>query len=410
MHLTGRYPAWWEGRRFQAANRWWASSTSNETTRDNCQRVLLGENDEWGTGAIPAADILSLKLSRGLSGAVDYATIRFHCGGRSRVSFKSYEQERKKWQGETLDGVWFDEEPPVEIYSEGLTRTNATGGITMLTATPLLGMTRVVLYFYPHPNTADRSLTQMTLEDAGHYSEAERKQIIASYEPYEREARVKGIPMLGSGRVFPIADSQIAVKPFEHPPHWPVLGGIDFGWDHPTAAVLMAHDRDSDCLYIMRAYKQGETTPAHHASTLRRWGSVLWAWPHDGYQHDKGSGKTLAELYRQEGLKMLREHASFEDGGFGLEAGLMEMLDRMRGGRWKVFDHLESWFQEIHTYHRKDGKVVKEMDDLLSASRVAMMAKRFARTQEPAGGEWPDYVGIQYDPLPRRRGPGRVVG
>jgi phage terminase large subunit-like protein len=41
--------------------------------------------------------------------------------------------------------VWFDEEPPPDIYSEGLTRTNATGGITMITFTPLLGMSEVVL-------------------------------------------------------------------------------------------------------------------------------------------------------------------------------------------------------------------------------------------------------------------------
>ena len=68
-------------------------------------------------------------------------------GGASVLVFKNYAQGRQKWQGETLDGVWFDEEPPLEIYTEGLTRTNETGGFTMVTFTPLLGMSEVVRMF-----------------------------------------------------------------------------------------------------------------------------------------------------------------------------------------------------------------------------------------------------------------------
>jgi phage terminase large subunit-like protein len=64
-----------------------------------------------------------------------------------RLGFKSYDQGREKWQGETLDVVWFDEEPPMDIYMEGLTRTNATGGMVYLTFTPLLGMSDVVHMF-----------------------------------------------------------------------------------------------------------------------------------------------------------------------------------------------------------------------------------------------------------------------
>ena len=68
-------------------------------------------------------------------------------------------------------------------------------------------------------------------------------------------------------------------------------------------------------------------------------------------------------------------------GGNGVEAGVLEMLDRMQTGRWKVFSHLSDWFEEFRMYHRKDGKIVKEMDDLLSSSRYAMMMKRFAITK-----------------------------
>ena len=161
-----------------------------------------------------------------------------------------------------------------------------------------------------------------------------------------------------------------------------MLGGIDFGWDHPTAAVKVAWDRDADCIYVVAAYRVKEQTPVIHAAALKAWGkSLKWAWPHDGLQHDKGSGEQLAELYRLQGLELLPERATFDDGSNGVEAGLMDMLDRMQTGRLKVSKHLTEWFDEFRLYHRKDGKVVKERDDLMSATRYAIMMLRFAEPE-----------------------------
>jgi phage terminase large subunit-like protein len=75
---------------------------------------------------------------------IDHVVVRHASGGHSTLGFKSYAQGRPRWQGETLDFVWFDEEPPEDIYTEGLTRTNATGGMVWLTFTPLLGKSAVV--------------------------------------------------------------------------------------------------------------------------------------------------------------------------------------------------------------------------------------------------------------------------
>jgi phage terminase large subunit-like protein len=69
--------------------------------------------------------------------------------------FKAYEQGRAKWQADTLNGVWFDEEPPLDIYTEGLTRTNATWGLVMLTFTPLKGMSDVVQMFLSDTDLKD---------------------------------------------------------------------------------------------------------------------------------------------------------------------------------------------------------------------------------------------------------------
>ena len=226
----------------------------------------------------------------------------------------------------------------------------------------------------------------MTIDDVDHYSAEEKARIIASYPPHEREARAKGIPTMGSGRVFPVPEEQIKTEPKAIPRHWPQINGVDFGWDHPFAAVNVAWDRDADCVYVCRAYRQREATPIIHAAAIRPWGEwIPCAWPHDGYQHDKGSGDQLAELYRGQHLNMLAEQATHPEGGNGVEAGLMEMLDRMQTGRLKVFANLGEWFEEFRLYHRKDGKLVKERDDLMSATRYAIMMLRFAVTQQING-------------------------
>ena len=85
-----------------------------------------------------------------------------------------------------------------------------------------------------------RHVTQMTIYDAEHYTDEDREAIIASYLPHERDARAKGIPVLGSGKVFPIEEEKIACDPIAIPPHWMHIGGMDFGWDHPFGAVKLA--------------------------------------------------------------------------------------------------------------------------------------------------------------------------
>lgn len=398
MHLTGLYPDWWKGRRYDRPTTWMAGSESGELTRKGVQRLLLGPpqlREQWGTGAIPKALIDGQPpMKPGVPDAVASIAVNHISGGQSVIQFASYDQGRTKWQADTLDGVWFDEEPPQDIYFEGLTRTNATGGMVLVTFTPLLGMSEVVRRFIMEkaPGT---TVVNMTIYDAKHYTKEQADAIVATYPPHEREARAKGIPTLGSGRIFPLADDALKVEAFDVPAHWVQIGGIDFGWDHPTAAARLAWDRDSDCLYVTACYRKKEATPVIHSAALKPWGDwVPWAWPHDGLQHDKGSGDQLAELYRKNGLNMLPERATFEDGTNGVEAGLAEMLERMQTGRLKVFSHLEEWFEEFRLYHRKDGKVVKEADDLMAATRYAVMMKRHATTKpKPMSMVIPRWVG-----------------
>lgn len=385
FHMTGVYPDWWQGKRFPGPQIWWVGSETGELTRDGAQIKLLGQYGQFGSGAIPkpllAGDPL---MARGIPAAAEIFNVKHSSGGISQGVFKAYADGREKWQAGTVHGVWLDEEPDAEIYSEALTRTNATEGIVLLTLTPLKGMSDVVRRFYPKPDTDDRAIVSMTIDDVDHFSPEQKQKILNSYQPFEREARLRGIPMLGSGKIFPVPEDWIVVQCRPVPEHWRRIGGLDFGWDHPTAAVELAWDKEADCIYVTKEYRARRETPVIHAAAVKPW-NLTWAWPHDALQHDKGSGEQLASLYKKNGLRMLSERAQFPDErGNGVEAGITEMLERMQTGRWKVMDNCQMWLEEFRSYHRKDGKIVKEYEDIISASRYAMMCLRYSHARKDA--------------------------
>lgn len=390
MHATGRYPDWWTGRRFHRSVSILVGSESAELTRKGVQRLLVGppqKREEWGTGAIPKDCLSGHSMKSGVPDAVASVTVKNEYGGESVIQFNSYDQGRTKWQADTIDIVWMDEEPPLDIYTEALTRTNATGGIVFVTFTPLMGMSQVVKRFLME-KPEGTTVTRMTIEDAEHYTPEERARIIATYPEHEREARARGIPIMGSGLVFPVAESAITVAPFEIPPHWARINGVDFGWGHPSGFACLAHDRDTDTVYVYDAWKLKETPVMTQAGIVlgKGYQHIPWAWPHDGLQHDKGSGEILKDQYAKFGMSMIGERAQFENrpdgkpGGNSLEAGVSMMLERMQTRRLRVFSHLEDWFSEFRLYHRKDGIIVKEDDDILSATRYALMMLRRAKT------------------------------
>ena len=154
MNMFGAdiYPNGWQGRRFHRPISAWVGGKSSKETRDIVQAALLGDPediDRLGTGSIPKADIIDSSLTRltGVSNAYDTCMIKHQSGGKSRLGFKSFDQGRERWQGAKRDLIWCDEEPPLSIYMEAKTRTNAANGIVLVTFTPLLGMSEVVRLF-----------------------------------------------------------------------------------------------------------------------------------------------------------------------------------------------------------------------------------------------------------------------
>ena len=158
-HLTGRYPAWWEGKRFDGPVRAWCCAKLNDKLRETLQPYLLGDYKQargygshvTGTGLIPldAIDQTSIRPLHGVPGVIAEIKIRHVSGGYSTLGFKSYRQGRAAFEGTAQDFILCDEEPDNDIYSECVIRTTTTKGLIVLTFTPLDGVTDVVKRFMP---------------------------------------------------------------------------------------------------------------------------------------------------------------------------------------------------------------------------------------------------------------------
>lgn len=390
VHLTGLYPEWWKGRRFDRPVKAWAASESTTVVREVAQTKLCGlagSVEDFGTGFIPKRCFAGKPTMARGAVADSYDTIKvYHHNkdgiqdGISVLSFKSYEQGRTKFQGSTLDFIWWDEEPPEDIYTEGNARWTATGGMSFITFTALKGQTTIVLKFLNEPSLK-RDMVRMGVKDAAHMTPERIADAMAKYPVHEHAARINGEILLGEGRIFTTPEEHILfpiAQPI--PPHWALLWGIDFGISHPFAAVLSAWDRDTDTIYIIQTYRAANELPLIHSEAIRRVAAnVPVAWPHDGHAREKGTGENLAKVYKALDLKMLPTHAQYPEGGYSTEAAVLEMQQRLADGRLKVREDLGDWFDEYRMYHREKGLIVKIRDDLMSATQKIMMAKRHAK-------------------------------
>ena len=410
-HVTGWYPDWWEGYRFDGPTKWTVGSNTNETLRDPIQLELYGSFEPEkkvpdGTGWIPKASISDFNFRQcGLAGVFDEVFVKHASGGISVIKHKTYEQGWTKWQGTQSDGYWLDEEPENDdkIFSEVLRGLLARDGMLLFSRTPLFGMTQIIRHFM-EDGKKSTYYKNVTLDDSPHISKEKKQEFLADIPDHEVECRSKGVPMLGEGAIYPIGDDQLKIEPFQIPGHWRRIVGLDFGHtDHPTAAVWLAHNTDTDIIYVYDVYKKGGKTipPAVHAHAIRKRG--FWipvAWPHDGMQGDRtGNGKNMMQNYKALHVNMLHESARYEDDKGGAQARepiIQQCYERMVSGRLRVFSHLNEWFEEKRMYHRKDGKVVAVNDDLMSGTHYGVMSRRYARA-EYRGKE--QTKSISYDPL-----------
>lgn len=381
-HLTGRYPTWWEGRRFARPSHWWAVGDTRETVRDILQRKLLGKPGEHGTGLLPQAAIF--RTAPGfIPDAVQAIWVKHASGGLSVVQFKSYDQGREAFQGTEQDGVWLDEEPPEAIYTECLLRTMTNNGMVMLTFTPLRGLSNVVLSFMPGgatPEKQERSkgVVSATWDDVPHLSKQAKEDLWNAIPPFQRDARSKGLPQLGAGLIYPVPEGAFVMEPFEIPKHWPRSFGLDVGWNK-TAAMFGAYDRETDIGYIYSEHYQGEVEPAVHVAAIKARGRLPGTIDPAANGRSQLDGRRLIQEYRDLGLE-LTEAAN------AVEAGIFATWERFSTGRLKVFRTCQNLLSELRLYRRDErGKVVKERDHACDGVRYWVMTGiDIARAPVPA--------------------------
>ena len=368
LHLTGLYPNWWEGRRFDHPIQAWAAGDTNRTTRDIIQRILLGPVGAFGTGLIPSDMIVRHTVKVGIADAVESVFVNHISGGVSELTFKSYDSGRDQFQGTNRHLIWLDEESSRDIYVECLLRTMNVNGIVLATFTPLLGMSDVCRDFLQPEDGSKKYAVQATWDDVPHLSEDAKRELLASIPEYQREARSKGVPVLGAGAIYPVAESEFVIDPFELPAHYPRCYGLDVGWNR-TAAVWMARDNETQTFYLYREHYTAKAEPALHAAAIKvpgEWISgVIDPASCGASQID---GRKLIEVYRSLGL-----HLGEADNA--VEAGIYKVWNLLSTGRLKVFRGLSNWLSEFRLYQRdEEGKVKKVNDHLMDATRYCVMS------------------------------------
>lgn len=429
FHCTGIYPNWFKGDKIrprynEQAGLYemniWVLGTSYDIVRDLLQKRMIGSKDSFfkdGNIPVDAMVLKKFKTLSGVPGFVNYAVIKhrgfpeedippFEC----TVKFKSYSQGKTVLQSEPVDFIYLDEEPPGDIVSELKARLSATGGKMIMAFTPLQGMTALVQEFW-NQDDKDKALFTMSIYEVPHMTPEKIRMAEKRYKSapaHVRKARLEGIPSMGTGQIYPFSRSELEGTPPNEGIRLPWLGAIDFGkGSHQNSVLYGCHDTARDVIYITHDITTQHKSREEVASKMRRykeWCPI--AYPHDGGMNSgtsqtskdidySGVGFTVKQIYKQEKINMLEQHATFEApaSGFNVEPGLEMIRDRMSSGRLKIAPWLDGIFDEIAIYrYGEDGKPLKvkgsdKDNDRLDALRYLVMMIRFAETKSFTEGE-----------------------
>jgi phage terminase large subunit-like protein len=410
-HATGLYPEWWVGLRYTKPITIWVIGESTGVVRENLQAKLAGGlGDDYGSGTIPL-EALPRKpvMIPGGSGGIDVMFVQHHTDGKpdgiSKIYFKSFEQGREKLQSASIDFIWIDEKPSEAIYNELLARTFATDGHIIVTYTSVgEGAAAGVTYKFLSEPSADRASFRITGAEVRHISAERREELEGNLPEHEKQARLEGIPQLGTGPIFPAVLLPTMTKEFDPDRDLPLdalhVVGIDLGYGHPAAAVWIAWSPQMRHTWIIDSFRMEQRTIPDHARRIIqmcRGLKIPVAYPHDAHQHDRGSGSAFKAIYAACNLNMMATHAVNQDGGNAVEPALAEIRDAMYDGQLTIRPCNRELLEELRHYHRDDNhKIVKLHDDLISAFRYAFMMRRKGKPLD-------QLEGVGYGNLPMAR-------
>lgn len=398
-HLTGEYPDWWEGVQQKNPKQWWVVAESGGTFKSSLQRLLLGDSlneEDLGTGLIPKERLGKLSGWPSISGAVSAFEVKHKNGHWVTVEIKSSDQKRENLQAANLDGVLFDEEPPIDVYTECVFRLRSTSkkpmGISLLLFTPLKGLTDVVLSYleqgqYPNNGAGgecikdpDKYVVRIEMDEVPHLSAEDKQMYLMNCTPNEIECRTKGFPALGSGKIYPYPEGQVFVEPFPIPAYWPRAFALDFG-SKSTCVIWGAKDPHTHILYIYAEYFPGiHCTAQIHALNIKSrgiWIPGICDPSGGGTQND---GRQLRDLYVAEGLNLSLGENS-------ITAGITRNCNLFENGTLKIFNNLEHTKKEyrIYRYDTKNPNMPALNQEDHAMDCIKYLTSRFewvAKTQE----------------------------
>lgn len=385
---TGRYPGWWQGRTFHKPVIIWACGVTRALVRDSLQRYLIGTRDRLG-GFIDADDIV--EVSWGKDDCAVRAIVRSQFGGLSQIEFKTYDMNPERFQSGTVDVVILDEEPKAFIYTEAVTRTMTTGGLVLTGFTALHGVTPLIAHLLPEfadgeattPEVSSHWYTFIGWDDVpeAHLSETYKRETRASYLPHEIDARTKGIPRLGSGKVWPVDEETFLVPDFDPPKHWPRIAAVDPGFNHPTGILRGAYDMENDAIYLYGEYRKSMEHLAVHCQAIERAGSWIPCVIDPAGASIEDGDRVYASY-----VKNLRNPCYRAEKG--ITKGLQEVYDRMLDGRFFVMRSMRMWRGEYGIYSRDErGRIIETGGDhhfdLMACTRYITLGIKYAR-QRPS--------------------------
>lgn len=374
--LRGIYPPGYVGVRFDRPVRIIAGSTKADKTREGITDRLFGPFGARGTGYLPRGSFHPkddlVPLLGATKGSLARATVPHSSGGKSTISFISYEAGAYNLQMSTADVVALDEEPKYDVYDELRARTLHSRGLIRIVASPTLGHTKLRQEF--KDGEGGRVYLPYTVDDCDHLTE-EHKSEAKSMFPEGSEAaliRLYGDATPGDMRPFPFVKRDLECDPFDIPPTFHVNIGIDLNHG-PTgtfAAVKMAYDPQTDKAYVVSVRKRQGATRSEQVDLLFALGGdrISVEWPHDGSRL-MDDGRQISDFFKRRGIRMMHDHAHRVNSDGAKSNALSPMLDeafeRMKDGRLKVFSTSDNevFYEEIRDYVLKDGKPKKNQED-----------------------------------------------
>jgi hypothetical protein len=211
-------------------------------------------------------------------------------------------------------------------------------------------------------------IIQCGWQEVPHLSKEMIADMEASLPPHQRDARMKGIPALGSGAIYPVPEEDFLIDDIELPLHWRRFYAMDVGWNR-TAALFFAYDPETDVLYAYAEYYRGQAEPSIHADAIKAKGDWMrGAIDPAARGRSQIDGKQLIQLYGDLGLVLVPADNS-------VETGIYDVYQRLSLGRLKVFRSCVNWISEYRVYRRDEkGRIIKENDHLMDVTRYGCVS------------------------------------